>query len=53
MLERFPPGRYLRPFLATGFLGAYTTYSTSFRNALGTLVTCAAAAAAGVALAAL
>jgi len=28
ILERFPPGRYLRPFAATGFLGAYTTYST-------------------------
>lgn len=28
VLERFPPNRYLRPFLATGFLGAYTTYST-------------------------
>lgn len=28
MLERFPPTRYLRPFVATGFLGAYTTYST-------------------------
>ena len=28
VLERFPPGRYLRPFAATGFLGAYTTYST-------------------------
>lgn len=28
VLERFPPSRYLRPFLATGFLGAYTTYST-------------------------
>ena len=28
MLERFPPSRYLRPFVATGFLGAYTTYST-------------------------
>lgn len=27
-LERFPPSRYLRPFVATGFLGAYTTYST-------------------------
>lgn len=27
-LERFPPSRYLRPFMATGFLGAYTTYST-------------------------
>lgn len=28
ILERFPPTQYLRPFLATGFLGAYTTYST-------------------------
>ncbi len=28
LLERFPPSRYLRPSLATGFLGAYTTYST-------------------------
>ena len=28
MLERFPPTRYVRPFFATGFLGAYTTYST-------------------------
>ena len=28
LLERFPPSRYLRPFAATGFLGAYTTYST-------------------------
>ena len=27
-LERFPPTRYLRPFVATGFLGSYTTYST-------------------------
>jgi fluoride exporter len=27
VLERFPPTRYLRPFVATGFLGAYTTYS--------------------------
>jgi len=27
ILERFPPTRYLRPFVATGFLGAYTTYS--------------------------
>lgn len=28
VLERFPPTRYIRPFVATGFLGAYTTYST-------------------------
>lgn len=28
ILERFPPTRYLRPFLATGFCGAYTTFST-------------------------
>lgn len=28
LLERFPPSRYLRPFVATGFLGAYTTYSS-------------------------
>jgi CrcB protein len=28
LIERFPPTRYLRPFIATGFLGAYTTYST-------------------------
>lgn len=28
LLERYPPSRFLRPFVATGFLGAYTTYST-------------------------
>jgi len=28
LLERFPPSRYLRPFLATGLLGAFTTMST-------------------------
>jgi CrcB protein len=28
ILERFPPTRFLRPFLATGVLGAYTTMST-------------------------
>jgi CrcB protein len=28
LLERFPPTRYLRPFLATGIIGAYTTMST-------------------------
>jgi fluoride exporter len=28
ILQHFPPTRYLRPFVTTGFLGAYTTYST-------------------------
>jgi CrcB protein len=28
LLERFPTRQFLRPFVATGFLGAYTTYST-------------------------
>lgn len=28
LLVRFPADHSLRPFLATGFLGAYTTYST-------------------------
>src|SRR6185312_9766971 len=28
MLERFRPTRYVRPFLTTGILGAYTTMST-------------------------
>lgn len=28
LLARRPADRYLRPFLAVGFLGAYTTYST-------------------------
>lgn len=28
ILERFPPTRLLRPFLATGILGAFTTMST-------------------------
>ncbi len=28
LLERFPPTRYLRPFLLTGIIGAYTTMST-------------------------
>jgi fluoride exporter len=28
VVERFPPTRYVRPFLATGFCGAYTTFST-------------------------
>lgn len=28
LVNRFPPTRFLRPFVATGFLGAYTTFST-------------------------
>ncbi|MHB8669076.1 MAG: fluoride efflux transporter CrcB [Acidimicrobiales bacterium] len=28
VIERFPPSRYVRPFFATGFLGAFTTFST-------------------------
>lgn len=28
VLERWPPTRYVRPFVAIGFLGAYTTFST-------------------------
>ena len=27
-LERWPPTHYVRPFVATGILGAYTTFST-------------------------
>ncbi len=28
MIERWPPSRYVRPFVAIGFLGSYTTFST-------------------------
>jgi CrcB protein len=28
LLGRFPSSRYARPFVAIGFIGAYTTYST-------------------------
>jgi len=28
LVGRFPSDRYVRPFAATGFLGAYTTFST-------------------------
>lgn len=28
LIERFPPTRYARAFFGTGFLGAYTTFST-------------------------
>jgi CrcB protein len=33
LLERFPPSRYARAFAATGFLGAYTTFSTFSESA--------------------
>lgn len=28
LLERFPPSRFARPFVAIGFLGGFTTFST-------------------------
>ena len=28
VIERFPPSRHVRPFFATGFLGAFTTCAT-------------------------
>jgi CrcB protein len=28
IVRRYPPDRHAQPFLATGFLGAYTTFST-------------------------
>jgi len=28
IIERWPPTRYVRPFVAIGFIGAYTTFST-------------------------
>jgi CrcB protein len=28
LLERFPPTRFVRPFVAIGFLGGFTTFST-------------------------
>jgi CrcB protein len=28
LIERYPPSLYARAFLGTGFLGAYTTFST-------------------------
>jgi len=27
VIKRFPPSRYVQPFFATGFLGAFTTFS--------------------------
>jgi CrcB protein len=28
VIARWPPSRYVRPFFASGFIGAYTTWST-------------------------
>lgn len=28
LVDRFPPSSHLRPFVATGFLGSFTTFST-------------------------
>jgi len=33
--ERLPPTRYLRPALATGFCGAFTTFSTLAAGVVG------------------
>ena len=34
IIERWPPSRYVRPFAAIGFLGAYTTFSTYMTEAV-------------------
>jgi CrcB protein len=58
--ERFPSSRYVKPFFATGLLGAYTTFSTLTVEtdlllgdgaALTALVYCAASLVAGLAAA--
>ena len=33
LVEVWPPSRYIRPFLATGVLGGYTTFSTFMNEA--------------------
>lgn len=59
-LKRFPSSRYVRPFFATGLLGAYTTFSTFAVEAdllaagdapATAAIYCAATLAAGVAAA--
>jgi CrcB protein len=47
VVSRFPGARHVGPFLTTGFLGAYTTYST-FAVETDQLVTSGHAAVAGV-----
>lgn len=47
VIERWRPSEYLRPFFATGFLGAYTTWSTFMVDTDDLLKTGHAAIAAG------
>jgi fluoride exporter len=50
VLEVWPPRRFLRPFLAVGVLGGYTTFSTYAAGVLTLLMAHAVGLAAGYAL---